>query len=194
MPLLVDDTEMYDYLTIPSSDDEGGNVPLIRNAVEELLVSETSALFGPEAVHTDEPYDGTGTRVLYLRRPIKLVSSIKFRYGVEALTDYNVDVTNAVVFRVGDRRLALKSYTGVNIVVFPCGYDNILVTYTSSLYQPELAKQAVREVTAAIFRRIGSEDARSEQLGSFHHVLLRSIDELPIWKKAIAVLHQPAIG
>jgi hypothetical protein len=194
MAKLVADDEIYDYMQITTDEDPAGNLLLIRNSIEDLLEEKTSKKFGLGASYTDESYDGSGTKILYLLRPIQTLTAIKFRYGVDALTDYDIDVATACVFTVGKRRIAIKTYTGMDIVVFPRGYDNILVTYTSAAYQPDIAKQAVREAVASIYRRIGSEDARSEQIGSFHHVLIRSLEELPSWKSAIESLHLPAIG
>lgn len=193
MPLVTND-ELYAWLDILAEDDPHAVVPAIRNSIEEILADVTSQTFGPSEEIEDEMQDGHGTDTLYTRRPIASVESVRFRYGVDALQDYEVDVIEGISFQVGKRRLVLRSQVGAPYLLFPRGKNNILINYTTTANEPHIAKQAVREVTAAVWRRIGSEDARSEQIGTFQHVLLRNIRESFTWQTALDVLSIPALG
>jgi hypothetical protein len=190
MAKLVTDADIYAYLEIDAADDEGGNLLKLRDAVEDLLEHDTSQTFGPEEAVVDEAHDGLGNQTLYTRRPIKSLTSIKFRYIREGLQDqyFNLDLTDYVTFTVGKRRIRSQYQC------FPEGYDNILVSYVAAANQPKIASQAVREVTAMLFRTRGSEDARSEQMGTFQHVMKRKIDESLLWQNAVASLAIPVLG
>lgn len=188
--MLVNDADIYAYLDEDVADDPSGALLIIRDSVEELLAQETSCIFGPEEAIVDDPYDGQDSNLMYLRRPIKTIEAIKFRYIQEALTDqyFNLDLTNYVTFQVGKRRIHSRAYK------FPCGYNNVLVSYTASEFLPKIAVQAVKEATAMLYRTIGSEDARSEQMGSFQHVLKRKVDESLLWQQAVGTLMIPSLG
>lgn len=190
MAKLITDDDIYAYLDVDPSDDEGGNILKIRDSVEEELEHDTNAVFGPEEVIVDEQLDGQGNQMIWTRRPIKVLTAIKFRYLRESVQDqyFNLDITQYVTFTVGKRRI--RSYYHE----FPCGYDNILISYTAAANQPKVAMQAVREVTALLYRTRGSEDARSEQQGSFQHVLKRKIEESIFWERAVAALSNPVLG
>lgn len=186
---LVTDADMYNYLGITASVDDPNGVALaIRDSVEELLESTTGAVFGPASTAVVETHDGTGDRTLWLKRPIAALTSITFKYDALLQDDYEVDVVNDITCRVGSRRLVARSFN------FPCGRDNVEVTYNAQANQPKIALQAVRDVTAVVFRRIGSEDARSEQIGTFQHVLLRKLEESLVWSKAVELLQVPNFG
>lgn len=160
----------------------------IRDAVEDLLEYQTNQLFGPAEFDLEEIHDGTGTNTIYTRKPISEISSIILQYGeTDALT--TLDITSTAKFRVGKRRIKTLYY------IFPEGPDNIVITYDTLANQPALAIQAVKEVCASLYRRIGSEDARSENTGSFSHVLLRDIaKESLIWSQAVGSLTLFPIG
>lgn len=188
MAKLVDDVEMYGYLGIAADeDDPHGNALLIRDAVEDLLEQQTSQLFGPAQEIVDEMQDGEGTRIIFTNHKIDEVLAIAIRYSAnDALEYYDVDILDGITFK--ERRIYSRT------VEFPRGKDNIYISYNALANMPSIAKQAVREVVASMFRRVGSEDARSERHGSFTHVLLRSIDELPMWQRAVQALQIPVLG
>lgn len=189
MAKLVEDAEIYAFLKVEIEDDPQGVVLSIRDSIEDLLATMTSRIFGPEEVIANEAYDGYGSSILYIKRPLKVLTAITFRYDAPFTeNDYNVVLAEQATWRVGSRRITLRSLR------FPCGMDNILISYTAQADQPELAKQAVREATAVVYRRRGSEDARSEQIGTFQHVLMRNLDESMTWKKAVDILHVPSLG
>jgi hypothetical protein len=188
-PTLVTDEEVYQYLDITAGiDDPNGSALAIRDACEALLAAQTGQIFGVSAVFTNEKYDGTGTDTLWLKRPLTTLSAITFVNPFDSDDTVELDLVGMVSWSAGSRRVVLRSMR------FTRGRDNVLVTYTSQANAPALAKQAVREAVATIFRRIGSEDARSEQIGTFQHVLLRKLEESMTWQKAVDLLAVPSLG
>ena len=189
MANLVTDEEVYQYLGITASiDDPSGQALVIRDSCEALLAAATGQVFGAEAIYTDAVYDGTGTRTLWVERPIKTLSAVKIVNTYDTDEVVELDLATQVTWNAGRRRIAVRSMN------FPRGRDNIKITYTAQENKPALARQAVREATATIFRRIGSEDARSEQVGTFQHVLLRKLEESMTWQKAVDLLTVPSLG
>lgn len=191
MAKLVENADIYAYLDLEADvDDPNTIIPGIRDSVEALLEEQTSQIFGPEEALTQEAYDGTGEHIMYSRRPIKELDLIEFRYLPDDIqeTYSSDDIMDGVTFKVGKRRIYSRVFK------FPRGYDNVLLSYTASANQPFIAKQAVSEAVAMIWRNRGSEDARSEQKGTFQHVLLRGMKELKFWPQAIESLHIPVIG
>lgn len=201
MARLVEDEEIYGYIGVDKSKDPNGNIPLIRDSIEDILITQTGRDFGPGSTYTDEAYDGFGTDVLHVKRPLAALTKITIVKGFPGsgtLGDYEIDIIRDIVWQIGKRRIAIRDgdtlYRGRNRLSFPRGYGNILISYTSAADQPAMAKQAVREATAAVFRRVGSEDARSEQIGTFQHVLLRNLDESMTFKRAVEMLTIPTMG
>jgi hypothetical protein len=191
MPRLIEDVDIYNYLDIdPSEDDPGGNLLKIRDAVEEAIVHDCNREFGPTGLLVDEPYDGTGTKMIFTRRGIQSLESIKFRYLPEIVQEqfFTLDISQYITWSPGKRRIHSMVYP------FPHGYDNVLISYHYSGDQPTMAMQAVREGTAMLYRTRGSEDARSEQMGTFQHVLKRKLEESLFWQRAVDALSNPVLG
>lgn len=190
MPGLLTDDEVYEYLDIDRATDDPNGVALsIRDAVENHLETLTSRTFGPSVEIVDEVTNGEGTRKVFTKHPIESITSINIRYGVyEEPEYYGIDILDGVSFRDGERRIYSRN------VPFPRGVDNVYITYDTKADLPELAKQAVREAVAATFRKIGSEDNRSERVGTYTHVMLRGLDELLTWKSAVNLLTVPFVG
>lgn len=159
----------------------------IRDGVEALLESQTNQEFSPAQYGLIEIHDGTGTDTLWARRPISDIGDITLTYGpLDAIT--TLSITAVSKFRVGHRRIRCIMYS------FPEGVNNVQLTYDTVANIPAIGVLAVKEASAAIFRRIGSEDARSEGVGTFSHVLLRDLDESIFWKKAVTALSIFPIG
>lgn len=188
--MLVSDDEVYAYLDIVREEDDPHGVALsIRDSVEALFATETNQIYGPEEEIVEEPHDGKGTHFIFTDRPIAALTEIFIRYNDADQTEYfSVDILEGVSFKVGGRRIYSRS------VKFPCDADNVLITYTAQANQPVLAKQAIREAVAALFGKIGSEHARSEQVGTYSHVMIRDLNESLLWRKAIEALQIPVLG
>jgi hypothetical protein len=185
---LVPLVDLVSYLDAPTDNSQDALLTTLRDAVEQLLEAQTNQLFGPAEYGREEVHDGTGTNTIYTRKPICDITDITLTYGeTDALT--TLSITQTAKFRVGQRRIKTLYY------IFPEGPDNIIITYDTLANQPALAVQAVKEVCAALYRRIGSEDARSENTGSFSHVLLRDLaKESLIWTQAVSMLALFPIG
>lgn len=190
MAKLVADVEMYNYLDIDPTDDPNGVALAIRDMAEELLETQTAQTFGPSELVDREQLDGNDLHVIYTRRPIQGINKIEFLYLPDVTQELynNLDILQSVTFRVGSRRVHSRAYK------FPCGYNNVLFTYVTTENKPLLAAGAIKDVVAVVFRSRGSEDARSEQKGTFQHSLLRSLDESKVWSQAVELLHIPSIG
>jgi hypothetical protein len=185
---LVPLADLSEYVEAPEDGSHDALLTTIRDAVESLLESQTNQEFGVAEYDREEIHDGTGTNTIYARRPIGDITDITLTYGeTDSLT--TLSITNTAKFRVGKRRIKTLYY------IFPEGPDNIILTYDALANQPALAVQAVKEVCATLYRRIGSEDARSEDTGSFSHVLLRDISkESLLWSQAVGSLSIFPIG
>jgi hypothetical protein len=187
---LVEPAEQLVYMKLKEDHEDAEVVDLIIKAAEELLETETDRTFAAEETVTDEIHDGEGSYIVYTNRPIKsLTELVIVRPDDDTTIEYDYDINNDITWREGERRIV--SHT----TPFPNRKDNIKITYVAQADQPEIAKQAVRELVANIYRRRGSEDARSEHIGSFEHVLIRDISkETIIWQFAVNLLHIPRIG
>lgn len=179
---LVTLNELKDHLDIDHTDTSmDGLLTDLRDAVEALLESSTNQEFSPPVYGLEETHDGTGTPTIYTRRPIADITDITLTYGpLDAIT--TLSITDVAKFRVGHRRIKAIMYT------FPEGVNNVVITYDTVANQPPLAKAAVKEVCATLWGRRGSEDARSEDLGTFSHVALRDLKECLLWSKALDAL------
>lgn len=187
--MLVELADLKTYLEIEDAA-EDALLTTIRDGVEALLAERTGQKFGVAELALVETHDGTGTRVMYADKPIASLTSLQIKYGDAELPGnvLNLSIESDVKYRVGKRRIALNAYR------FPEGYNNIVLTYDTVANKPALAVQAVKEACSAIYRRRGSEDARSEQIGNLTHVLLRSLDESVFWRQAVEALSRPVLG
>ncbi len=190
MPKLVEVIDQLEYMKLEADHKDAGVVLALILAAENLLEQRTDRIFGPEETVTDETHDGQGLPFLHTLRNIKTVTTLVIvRPDDDTTIEYDYDVNNDLTWVEGKRRIT--SHT----IAFPRRVDNIKVTYVAQEDTPELAKQAVRELVANMYRRRGSEDARSEHIGSFEHVLIRDIErESIIWQYAVQLLHNPTIG
>ncbi len=190
MSILVNDQDMYDYLDIESTDDPNGVVLGIRDAVEQMLAAETGQDFGPAATIVREQRDGNDMYIMYSRRNILTLDKIEFLFLPDVTQElyFNLDILNYVTYQVGRRRIHSRTYK------FPIGLNNVLLSYHTPDNIPLMGVLAVKDVVAMIWRSRGSEDARSEQKGTFQHAMVRSIDESKMWQKAVPLLLLPTLG
>lgn len=185
MAKLVETDELIQYLDADESD--ATVIAALRDAVESLLCEATGREFSPPVDVVDEIHNGTGTKYLYTNKPVALLVGLRVTEGTDSASELVIDVSNDVIFERGKRKL-----TG-RFTRFPRGHANIMVSYESEDDRPEIARQAVREVVAMMFRARGTEGARSEQTGPLRQVMKRSIDESLSWKIAVDLLHRPLL-
>ena len=182
MAKIVTVSETQEYLKIAAGTDDIV-LQKIVDGLEDLLERESGQTFHSAGSVVDEPYEGTGTARLYLNRPILAVTSIKL--GVDKLDTLDVQY---VMYEVGKRRLYRTDGN------FPEGPFRVWVSYNYAENKPTAARNAILEVAAMVYRRRGSEDARSETLGPFSHSLAQAAEESVQWSKAMELLHRPLLG
>jgi hypothetical protein len=168
----------------PDDVEHDEDITAMRDAVEELLGIETGQIFGAAEEDVEDKLDGTGTQAIWTTRPILALNELGIIDGFSDDEDVitPLDVTADCVF--AGRRVRTRYYK------FPCGVANVRVLYDAKAYQPAVAKAAVKEMVEIIYRRRGSAESRSEQLGTYTHVFLRDVSkESTMWRLAIDSLH-----
>lgn len=190
MPDLVTLAEFKDHLSYKKSDLDT-LLTAILDAAEDHLENETGQLFKATGTVTDETHNGTGTKVLYLRRPISIVTTIKVSSRSDfSAQDYTIATTDVKVDPLNSRRLVR-----VQGGVFPAGTLNIAVTYTAAGNLPNVAKEAVKERGELWYRRRGREHVQSESLGDLgSQTLFTTFERGPRWDAAVAALRGSVVA
>lgn len=139
-----------------------------------------------------EVRDGTGTPSLFLDYPITSLTSITLGRSVatpdETLAVANVDV---LVHETGTRRIIRTDGGTFGCLGSP---RYVRVTYMPAADLPYLAALAVKRATAAVWRQLGSEDSKSERLGTFSRELLEVFgDGDSVWRAAVRAHWEPRI-
>lgn len=158
----------------------------LMDNVEALLEAECGVTFASAASISNEPHDGTGTEVLYANYPVGTLTSVKIGIDAtapdETLTTIpdDIDSNGRQVLRRGG--------------VWPAGRKNVYLTYTSADYKPEVAKQALYEGVAFLYRRRGKEHVSSTTLGELGSMEAASrFDFLPAWMRCKRALRVPVV-
>jgi hypothetical protein len=174
---LVTTEEVKGWLGIPR-EDASQDVLLrdLASRVEDLLEQSKNRTFKlagstPSVVTVD----GTGSWTIWLDRPIASLTSVKMGLDVTAPDETLLPGPKVLLAR--GRELSRQDG-----MVFPRGRANIHVEYTAASSVSEAAKQAVLDAVALLYRQRGSEDATSENVGSFAHGLRDSFESLPSWQ------------
>ena len=191
MPTLVTTSEFRDHIGDDAPDESGTFLQNILDRVEDLLERETSRTFVESGSVTEETHDGTGMDYLYLEHPIDSLT--------EALIGYDPNDPDETLDEIPDEIQAdgaqsfrmLRRDGGV----FPSGKANIHVTYDHLEYKPEIAKQAVLEASAYLYRRRGKEHQAGTSVGEFGSMQLVALfSKLPAWQRATDVLRVPRVA
>jgi hypothetical protein len=188
MSKLVTLDDMITHLKLKkASGDVRYNIQRLLDAVEDNLARECNREFGAAATIVDEPHDGSGTKLAYTNKPIAVLNGIKLgRKKESTLTHNDADI---VVYAIGSRKIVRTDGC-----VWPEGVRNVWLSYDAAADIPELAILAVKDVVALTFRRMGSEDSRSEKIGDHWQQMVLAIDESLWWSQAISLLHRPTLG
>lgn len=187
---LVPLTTLKSYLKIDQDDtSEDDTIQIIRDSVENLIEQETGQFFGPSGDYI-ETRDGTGYHDIWTFRPITTVNVITIKMGLAETPSWllPMNIVTDLRYRPGHRRISSIFYE------FPIGKDNIVIDYTAAANAPPLAVHAVLEACAIGYQQRGSEEVRSEQLGTYAHSMKRDITEGMFWKKAVDNLTISPIG
>lgn len=191
MPTLVSAGDFHKYLGDDSPEGQGDVTAHILTRVEDLLERETGRTFVESGSVTEEPQDGTGMDYLYLDRPVTSLTEVLVGYDPndpdETLDTFpdDVQVDGTHTFRIVRRDGG----------VFPSGSANIHVTYDHDAYTPEVAKQAVLEAAAYLYRRRGKEHQAGASVGEFGSMQLVALfSKLPMWTRATNVLNRRMVA
>lgn len=160
------------------------------DAVQELLELMTGKTFNvaSEAI-VDEQYDGWGTRLLLLNKPIDELVNITVVEDHDTDSKYDFDIDPDFAFTPGSRRLYSRVWC------FPRGRNNVWVSYITAAYAPSIAKQAIKDLCAITYQRRGKEGIRSEHIGTYEYVLMRDANrESTFWARALEMLQSDNLG
>lgn len=186
--------ELKTYLRYNKTDQD---TPLqaILDAVEDHLEDETGQVFAASGTVTDEKRSGRGTNVLYLRRPATSITTIKVSPIGDVSTTETIPVADVAIDPENARRIIRNQNGG-----FPTARANVFNlfwTYAAAANLPNIAKEAVKEAAALVYRLRGSEHVISESLGDLGSQVLeveRRFGRLPMWDAAIAGLRTSVVA
>ena len=167
--------------------------------VLERIIDGVEALFLVQANRRERPFqaaqagrvdvlDGTGSPVLVLDYPVTSLTSVLI--GADPLAPVeSLAVADVQVLRYRVNRATLTRIGGT----FGTRADPrvVHVTYNAAADLPEEVRLAVLSVTAAVYRRRGSEDASSERVGGYATDLAAVAKSDPLWQMALSAHWAP---
>lgn len=171
----------------PASADDALLTEIIAN-VQSVFEAETGRSPGTyvaAGTARTEYRDGNGSCHLYLDYPVVALTSVKLGFD-PAVPDETLTVSDkkVIVFSSDSRRLSRTDGGKFGIAGQP-RYVQVVYDYGADL--PDSAKLAIKSVVAQAYRRRGSEEVKSETIGSFYSRTM--IDELatldPFWQIAV---------
>jgi hypothetical protein len=177
-PVLVSPEDAALWLGITNEAERASLGPLVE-AVEAHLSDITGVRFGAAGVITDEPHNGTGLPHLWLDQPVATLTAIKIGRDL-ATPSLTLDVADPDVVLV-DARFPRRIVRPLG-ATFPRGTRNVHVTYTALDHRPADAAMALKEAVAFVWRRRGSEEARTEKIGTYVREISNAFMRLPMWK------------
>lgn len=154
--------------------------------VEAILSEECAVEFAAAGDIADEARDGTGTDVIYSKFPIATLTSVKT--GIDSSApDETLDSIPDEVDSDGRRVIRRGG-------CWQLGLKNIYLTYATDGYAPRVAKQALLEGSAFLYRRRGKEHVSSQTIGEMGSIEAAArFDFLPAWTRAKTTLRVPVI-
>ena len=186
MPDLVSLTELKTFLGVSGSTDDTLLTDLLEHleSVFEAATGRRTAPFQAAANNVTERKDGTGTEHLFLDYPISAVDSVALGHN-SASPDETLSPTNAdqLVFTAGSRRLTRTDGSMFGEAGQP---RYVHVQYDTQADLPEDAQLAIKRAVAAVYRQRGSEDAASENIGTYQRELSHLVAEDPLWLSTVA--------
>lgn len=216
--VLVTLTDAKAHLRVTATADDA-LIQSIIDPIESLFVMQcgrTDRPFATAATGRIEVRSGTGHPLLTLDYPIANITSIKigrdFTAPDETLDATNVDV---VAFATGSRALwrsdggVWRARSGspsgsVSSQNFGSGAANwqwsspepriVQVTYDHDADLPDFPKLAIKRAVAAVYRQIGSEDAKSETMpDGYSRVVADVATSDPLWAMAVQSATEPRV-
>jgi len=189
---LVSLSELKTFLRVSGTTDD---------ALLETLLDQIEDLFERACGRSHAPFQGAQTgrvewhdgtaRTLWLDYPVQSLTAITLGHDASAPVETLAVSDPAIVrWEVGSRRV--ERVDGATFGA-PGVRRFVRVTYDAQADLPASAALAVKRATATVYRQIGSEDARSEQLPDFSHVLAEAAAD-PAWQLAVAAHRRPLWG
>ncbi len=184
MAELVTLSEVKDWLN-DQSKDRDAMLTVLFGVVQTMLEGRTGQDFSDATTGlTDQPFDGTGTELLVMPRPPSALNA-DIKVGQD-VSDPDDTLLQADIIAVPEKQwLMYKSGK-----VFPKGLRNLFIDYDAAANFPALAKLAVLEATAYLWRRIGKEHVSAETIGEFGNIQMMGakLNRLQIWEQAVGSL------
>jgi hypothetical protein len=175
--------DLRDYLRLGStSPTEDAVLQELIDTLHPALEAATGELYEEAATYTDSPLNGRGQSVLWLPRPVSVLTAVKIGPVLSA-PDETLDVGNPEIVVVDPempRRLVRTDG-----LIFPRGTRNIWLTYTSSAYLPRDARGALLDGCAWAYRRLGSDEALSESVAGYSRQIIPELLKVPRWKEYV---------
>ncbi len=179
--------EVKAFIGISDQDDHDAVLTQIMDAVETILESHTGQTFTSATTNiTDEAHDGNGKDVMYLdRAPTALTAAVKIGQD-SSDADTTIDTGDIIVDQANNRIIREGG------LVFPRGRRNIFVSYTPAANVPHLAKMAVIQGTAYIYRTRGREHIKGASINEFGSLDMfgTSLAKQTFWQEAVAELRR----
>lgn len=189
MPVLVTLAELKTYLGDAPATADDVLLGALLDDVEALFASETGRTitsFMAAGSARVEVLDGSNSHDLYVDYPITALTSITLGYNAGAPDEtLSVADKNVLVYAVGGRKIS-RTDGGTWGRFGRSRYVTVTYDYAADLAPS--AKLAIKSVAAQAYRRRGSEDVKSETLGSFYsHTMVADVAaDDPYWPKAVA--------
>lgn len=173
---LVSEPELSQYLG--GDVDDPNTLQSVLTAAEDLLERATGQVFAEGATVTDEKRNGNGLKTLRLARIVASITTVKVGHDS---ADPDTTLTSDDVVFDGQRIVRIDGG------VFPFGTANVHVTYEAADNLPEIAKMAVLEGAAFLWRRRGREHVTSETVGEFGAISVSAqLRRQPAWSAALS--------
>lgn len=181
------------HLNVPTSQDQQLLSDWI-DRLDNLLAILTRQLYlkgTTQAPVVLESQNGSGRTWVWVTRPIATLTTLLVGPDKNnPLETFTVTDVNSVA--VDPRRT--RRIVRTDGAIFPAGVANIWVSYTPADNIPFGATAALIEGVSMIYRRRGSEDAKSESVNGFSHTLEQDLMNLPAWKAWVNRWRRPSIG
>lgn len=196
---LVELADLKTYLGDAPASSHDTLLQALLDGVEALFISETGRSAFTAAGDAVEVLDGTGTSELYLDFPIAEdgLTSIKLGYNSTS-PDETLAVTDKNVLVYGEGSRIVRRTDGGT---FGRGGEPRYVTVEYEHQGDEVADTAsaalaIMSVTALAYRRRGSEEAQSEDVGSFYsRTMIKDVASAdPFWSMAVAANAASDVG
>lgn len=173
------------------------------DALLQTIIDPVESLFLLQAGRADRPFataatgrvevrDGTGTPMLMVDYPIASITSVKL--GLDSSNpDETLDATDVdvLVFATGKR--AIRRTDGG--IFRERGEARVVrVTYNHDADLPDGPKIAIKRAVAAVYRQIGSEDAKSETMPDGYSRTVSAVtQDDPLWSLAVTGAYEPQV-